>query len=250
MTTACFITARLKSTRLPRKVLKPLCGRPMIAYLVERLKLSRRVDRIVLCTSTVSEDDPLERFAADAAIDCFRGDPDDVLRRLYDAARCYRVNLVASCTADNPFVDPVSMDALIDFHIAGGYDYCRSVDIPWGTFTATVSYSAMEKACEIKDMSDTEVWGGYFTETELFQVGMLHHGDPKVARPELRLTVDEPADFELAARIVERLQQPGEVFGLDEIVALLDAHPELAALNALVQQKTPKPIRVKSNRAA
>ena len=251
MTTACFITARLKSTRLPRKALKPILGRPMIAYLVERMKLSRRIDRIVLCTSTVAQDDPLERFADSVRIDCYRGDPDDVLARLVAAAEEFEVDdLVASCTADNPFVDPVSMDELIDFHRAGGYDYARSTNLPWGAFTSTISCPAMVRACRIKTTNDTEVWGGYFIETGLFHCGELAHTDASVARPALRLTVDEPDDFELVRRIAQALQRPGEVFGLSEIVALLDSDPHLAALNATVVQKTAKPIELKSELAA
>ena len=250
MTAASFITARLKSTRLPHKVLKPLGGRPMIAHLVERMKLSCRIDRIVLCTSTIADDDPLETFAASAGIDCFRGDPDDVLARLTAAAHRFAIDVVASCSADNPFVDPVAMDALIDFHVAGGYDYCRSIDLPWGAFTSTIGRAAMARACTIKDALDTEVWGGYFTETGLFKVGTLNHRDPTICRPALRLTVDEPADFELASQIVERLGANGRTFSLDEIVALLDRSPELVAINAHVRQKTPLPIKVRSARAA
>ncbi len=250
MNTACFITARLKSTRLPRKVLKPILGRPMIAYLVERMKLSQRIDRVVLCTSTVVEDDPLERFAGETGIDCFRGDPDDVLARLTAAAAAFGIDLVASCTADNPFVDPVSMDELIDFHSAGGYDYARSINLPWGAFTSTISAAAMVRACQIKDTNDTEVWGGYFTESGLFNCGELAHDDVRVTRPELRLTVDEPADFELASRIVEALQRPGQVFQLPEIVALLAGDPQLAATNTGVVQKTAQAIKLKSKLAA
>lgn len=245
MKTAILITARLKSTRLPMKAIKPIQGRPMICHLIDRLRLSRRAQEIVICTSPIAQDDPLEEIARREGIGCFRGDPDDVLLRLTQGAERVGADLTVNCSADNPLVDPESIDRLVDFHLEQGNDFSRSEGIPWGTFTVTLSYPAMVRACAIKDAVDTEHWGGYFTQTGLFKWGVLRIEDPEVYYPELRLTVDTPEDFQLAERIFEALYEPGKVFPLRAVVALCRKRPELAAINAQVVQTPPTPIRLK-----
>ncbi len=244
MKTAVLITARLKSERLPRKVLLPIHGKPMISHMIDRLKTSRRADRIILCTSPLPEDNPLVDIAQKEGIEYFRGHPEDVLRRLTDAARWFEVDLVINCTADNPFVDAVYLDRLADFHLEEENDYSFTEGLPWGTFGWTLSTSAMERACLIKDETDTEVWGGYFTETGLFRWGILR-ADPDDYQPDLRLTVDTPEDFELVTRIFDELYRPGEVFSLQQIIELCRRRPDLTAINAHIKQKRPKPIRVR-----
>jgi len=247
MKTAILITARLKSTRLPKKVIKPIQGKPMLVHMLDRLKLARRPEEIIICTSPVAEDDPLINIAQQENVQHYRGDPDDVLLRITNAAQQFNVNTVISCTADNPFVDPIYIDRLVDYHHQNQHDYSRSVGLPFGTFAYALAYPAMVRACKLKAEKDTEVWGGYFTETGMFSWGTMSVTDPAVHWPELRLTVDTPEDFELVTRIFEELYQPGKVFSLEEIVALCRRRPDLVAINATVQQKPGKPIRVKDD---
>ncbi|THB75215.1 MAG: 3-deoxy-manno-octulosonate cytidylyltransferase [Desulfobacteraceae bacterium] len=244
MSAKILITARLKSTRLPMKALKEIKGRPMICHLIDRLKLSTHADGIVLCTSTVAQDDPLVDIAADESIDCYRGHPDDVLLRLTRAAEQFKAQTVISCTADNPFVDPEYIDQLIRYHTGNQYDFTHISGLPFGTFSYALSYPAMKKACEIKDEIDTEVWGGYFTQTGLFKCGTLEVTDDTVRRPDLRLTVDTPEDFELISKVFEVLYVEDRIFSLPQIVKLCDENPELTLINRNVQQKPGKPIRV------
>jgi spore coat polysaccharide biosynthesis protein SpsF len=227
------------------KAIKPIHGRSMIAHLIDRLKLAQCPDEIIICTSTKGQDAPLVDIARQEHVQVYQGHPEDVLLRLTHAAALFNVDTVVNCTADNPFVDPIYIDRLVDFHHAHGYDYSRVEGLPFGTFSYTLSYPAMVRACEIKAKTDTEVWGSYFTETGLFSWGELHVIDPQVRWPELRLTVDTLEDFELARRIFDHLHKPGEIFTLSEIVALCRQHPELVAINADVQQKPPPPIEVK-----
>ena len=245
MTTAVLITARLKSTRLPRKVLKPIQGRPMLAHLVDRMKRVQQAQQVILITSTVAQDDPLEAFAKDEGIACFRGHPDDVLVRMRDAAEHFGVDTVVSCTADNPFVDPESIDNLLEFHTQNHHDFTNTEGLPWGAFAYALQTEAICRACDLKDEVDTEVWGGYFTQTGRFSCGTLSITDPTIRWPELRLTVDTPEDFALAEAVFSRLYQPGQVFDLRQVVALCRQYPELPAINATVQQKAGAPIRLK-----
>ncbi len=245
MKTAIFITARLKSTRLPKKAIKPIEGKPMIRHQIERLRLAERPDQIVMCTSPVDEDDPLEQVARNEGIECYRGEPEDVLLRLTNAGRKFDVKTVVSCTADNPLTDPVYIDRLVDFHDEGGYDYSRIQGLPFGTFSYAVSHSAMEKACEVKAKRDTEVWGGYFTDTDYFSVGTLEVDNESVRWPDLRLTVDTPEDFRLMKKVFEHVYQEGKVFPLKKVVNLLENKEGIRKINSDIEQKKPTPIEVK-----
>ncbi|MBN1517179.1 hypothetical protein JXA32_11510 [Candidatus Sumerlaeota bacterium] len=242
-----LITARLKSTRLPKKVLREIKGRPMLSHLLDRMKRSQRASSVTIITSPLDEDQPLVQQAQIDGVDAFCGDPDDVLKRMRDCAVSRQLDLVVSCTADNPFVDPVRMDQLIDYHIQNEHGFSRMYGVPWGTFCYTLSRSALERACEIKDEVDTEVWGGYFTETGLFRWGEMAVEDPAVHWPDLRLTVDYPEDFEMVSRIFDELYEPGKVFTLEEIVALCRRCPDIVAINANASQAIGKPIKVKTN---
>ncbi len=237
MNSAILITARLKSTRLPMKVIKPIMGRPMICHMIDRLKTAGIPEGIIICTSPLEQDDPLVETAFREGIFCYRGHPDDVLARLTGAAREFGLDRVISCTADNPFVDPVYIDRLLEFQSQHNYDYARVEGLPWGTFSYAVSRRAMERACEIKTNSDTEVWGGYFTETGEFSCGVLHVNDPDLFWPDLRLTVDTPEDFDLISRIFSELYSPGKIFSLREILQVCRRRPDLVAINSHVKQK-------------
>ena len=244
MSIALFITGRLKSTRLPLKAQRLIKGRPMICRMIDRLKLAQRPNQIVLCTSTLEQDDPLEGIAREESIECFRGDPDDVLLRLTNAAEKFGVDQVISCTADNPFIDPYYVDRLIDFHLGKGYDFSRTEDLPLGVNAYAVSYKAMKRACEIKAESDTEIWGPLFTETGHFNWAVMDV-DESDRWPELRLTVDTPEDFAFVSKIFDELYEPGQVFPLSAIVDLCRRRPDLVAINATVQQRPSKPFKLK-----
>ena len=247
MKSAILITARLKSTRLPRKVIKNIKGRPMICHMIDRLKLARRPDEIIMCTSPISEDDPLAEIALQEGIECYRGDPVDVLLRLTMAAKEFGVDTVISCTADNPFVDPYAIDRMVDFHISNGFDFTKMEGLPFGVFSYAVSRQAMIKACECKDESDTEVWHGYFSDTGLFKTGILNFDDPAVRWPDLRLTVDTKEDFELVCCIFDELYEEGKIFSIEEIVSLCRRRSDLVAINSDIVQKAGLPIKLKGD---
>jgi len=244
-TTLALITARLTSTRLPGKALRPIRSRPLVGHLLDRLRLGSRIDDVVMCTSARAEDDPLERWAHEEGIPCFRGHPDDVLVRIRDAASTLGCERAFVCGADNPFTDPVHMDALLDLLERRHYDYVETNGLPWGAYGWAVTTQALERACELKDTTRTEAWTGYFTQTGRFRFGIVD-ADTSVRWPELRLTVDTPEDFELTGKIFDELDRPGAPFSLIDIVKLCREKPELLAVNASVQQRSRPPIQLRT----
>ncbi len=235
MKTALFLTARTRSTRLPRKALLEIQGKPVIQHLIERLKQARKPDIFVLCTSTHPDDEVLAELARANGIYSFQGDETDLLVRWNHAARHYQVDFVAAADGDDLFCDPQALDRTVERFRKTGADYIKWEGLPFGAAPYGMKASAIEKICEIKDDSETEGSGRYFTQTGLFRVETLSVEDPALRRPDVRMTLDYPEDFAFFEEVFRRLYVPGRVFGLKEILALLEEHPEIREINHPLQ---------------
>ena len=226
-----LITGRLKSTRLPRKLLIEVEGKPILSHMIDRLKLAKSVDEIIICTSTSQQDKPLGVLAKENKIKCYFGDPDDVLLRLLGAAEEYNLDYILNITADCPFVDPGYADIIVNEFIKNGADLIRQFDLPHGVFSYGIKVDALRKVVNIKNSSDTEVWGKYFTDTGLFKVQDLEVKNKKHFRPGLRMTLDYPEDLEFFKAIFTALYENNKVFTLTAILDLLDDKPEIIEIN-------------------
>lgn len=230
MNMALFITARLKSTRLPRKVLLDLNGKTVIQQLVDRVKRARLVDLFVLCTSVNPADDELVEVAEKNGISIFRGHEEDVLVRYRDACRYFGVDFFTVTWGDEPLCDPDYIDKVLAAGVREFADYVYTEDLPTGIFTYGVRSRALEKVCENKGDEFTEVWGRYFMDNSLIKKVKII-AKPKHRRNDIRLTLDYPEDLILLRAIYEKLGSKGRYFSLDKIISFLDANPELKLIN-------------------
>lgn len=142
-----IIQARMSSSRLPGKVLKPILGKPILAYEIERIKQAKNIDKIILATSSNEEDTPLEKLADDLKIKCFRGDLNNVLKRFYDCATLYNADTVVRLTGDCPVIDPQIIDEVIALHQKEESDYTSNTlyrTFPDGLDVEVLSYNALE----------------------------------------------------------------------------------------------------------
>ena len=250
--TAIFLSVRDKATRLPGKVMRPIHGKPAIVHLIDRLKRSREADVLVMTTSGEPGDDGLSTLAAENAIACFRGSADDKLVRYLDAADALGIDFFAVVDGDDLFADWTFVDQIIRDWRRSDADLVIVDKLPIGGTAFGVKTAAMRRVVELKAESDTEVWGGYFTETGLFDCRFLQPEDPALARPDLRMTLDYQEDLDFFTAVFDALYRPGEVFAFRDIVALLERRPDIVALNSSVQQryeanlKKAAPVRLKT----
>ena len=232
MKTTAIIQARMGSTRLRGKIMKPLAGKPALRHLVNRLGYSKRLDEIVIATTLNQEDDIVAEFCEENNIKCFRGSEQDVLDRYYQAAKLYGADPVARITADCPVIDPFIVDEVIERYFEGGYDvYGLGGEFPDGLDCSIFSFRALEDTWKnAKLPSDREHVGPYMTKHpekykngsyEKFR-GLAHH----------RWTLDEEADLRFLEALYERLYKEGEIFLTKDILDLLDAEPELMEINS------------------
>ena len=242
MKKAIFITVRTRSSRLPRKALLKIGGTPTIQHLIRRIKKSKRADIIVLCTTKEKEDEILCHIAKQENIECFRGSMPDKLERWKGAAEKFGVDFFVTADGDDLFCEPELIDLAFEQYMKKTPDFIygdgvKGVGVPCGAFTYAIKTKALKKVCEIKDTDDTEMMWIYFLNTGLFNCQKLEGVPPSYKRPEIRMTLDYPEDFEFFKNVIENLSKEKEEFDLKDIIDYLDRHPKVIKINQNLQNK-------------
>lgn len=232
--TLAVLQARVTSSRLPGKVLKPILGKPMLLRQIERVKRARRLSGLVVATSSDASDDDIERLCLEAGIECYRGSLEDVLGRFFEAAKSYSPVHVVRLTGDCPLADPQVIDYVIHRHLEGGFDYTsNSIErtYPDGLDVEVMKFSALEAAFReaVLPSEREHVTPFIYKHPERFRIGQATQSRDHSA---LRWTVDEPEDLVLIERIYEALYPRDPGFGQERIVAFLEENPELLDLNS------------------
>ena len=233
-----IIQARMTSTRLPGKVMLEVLGKPLLGYLVERLADAARIDRIVVATTTNPEDDIVAEFSRKAGLDLFRGSEHNVLERYTRAATVYQADHILRITADCPLIDPVLVDALVDFYFKGEFDYalnCEPPTLPDGLDAEVFSFAVLQQTHENATLpSEREHVTPYMRKhPEIFSIGRWRNAQDW---SHLRWTVDEPEDFHFVSRVIKALYYQNQHFGTADVLALLAENPTLGTINARFQR--------------
>jgi len=237
-----IIQARMGSTRLPGKVLLPVAGRPLLEHLVHRMRHVPHVDALVVATTTNPLDDAIAAFCNQHSLHCFRGSEEDVLARYYEAAKSFGAEVVVRITADCPLMDPgILTSAIAAFRQNyDDLDYFSNTlrrSFPRGLDIEMMRFSILEKAFF---EANTSYSREHVTPFVIHNAHQFRLGNFFSRRDlsKLRLTVDTKEDFTLIQNIITALLPEKPDFTLDDIVALLEKHPEWKGINAHVRQKT------------
>lgn len=226
-----IVQARMGSTRLPAKILKPLAGKPALWHVVDRLRQARRIDEVVVATTVKPADDVVEAFCSEHAIPCFRGSEEDVLDRYYQAAKSFGADPVIRITADCPVIDPVIVDEVIDGFFAGGYDvYSLGGQFPDGLDCAMFSYWVLEDTWKKARLPSEREHVGPYMEKHPEKYHMGAH-EPFKGLSHMRWTLDEEADLRFLEAVFDRLYSPERTFLARDVLELLDREPALMTIN-------------------
>jgi spore coat polysaccharide biosynthesis protein SpsF len=193
-----IIKARMKSSRLPGKIVLPLPypnGKPLLGWIVESVQQSRYVGQVVLATSMESENDCLEKFAADRNVPLYRGSEDDVLSRFIAVTMEHNFDIVIRLTGDNPIIDVKILDAAIEYHVSSKNDYTKTSGLPIGMNFELISGRALVQLQDYNlTLDDKEHVTLFMRRTDFFRKSELQLcKDENLS--DLRLTVDYPSDF-------------------------------------------------------
>ena len=231
-----LITARLKSTRLPKKLLKKVNGASYMEWLIRRLKLSNRLDEIIICTSTNPQDDPLIKIAKQENVEFFRGSEEDVIQRLYDATKKFELDYVINMTADCPFIPFEMIDLLLHSYRENNADLIKCHDMAPGMFLSGLKIDAMKRVINLKGSDYSEYWLYYFLKTSIFDVRSLKIPSDLV-RPDYRFILDYPEDHQFLKLVYEGLGPEAYKKESKEIIDLVDRNQGWLKINAACQVK-------------
>ena len=230
---ATIVQARMTSTRLPGKVLAEVMGKPMLVYMIERLQRVRLHDVIAVATTTNPEDDGVVVLAHRMGCEVFRGPEHDLVARYIAATANLGADVIHRIGADDPLCDPAVIDATIAMFLAGGWDWVNSVEWPLGLNPVVISRAALFAADASTDAEEREHIEPFWERRpRTFRHGYL----PGPGQYHRRVTLDTPADLEFHRRVLEALYPANPEFTTHDLIAYLDAHPEVEAINRDVQQ--------------
>jgi glutamate-1-semialdehyde 2,1-aminomutase len=227
-----IVQARMGSTRLPAKILKPLAGKPALWHVVDRLRQSRRIEEVVVATTVKRADDAVEAFCSEHAIACFRGSEEDVLDRYYQAALRFGADPVIRITSDCPAIDPTIVDDVIDRFLAGRFDlYGIGGEFPDGLDCQCFAFWVIEDAWRNATLPSEREHGGVYVELhhrEKYRIGTY---EPFKGLSHMRWTLDEEADLRFLEAVFERLYSPDRMFLTPDVLELLAREPALMTIN-------------------
>jgi spore coat polysaccharide biosynthesis protein SpsF len=245
-TVVAIIQARMGSSRLPGKVMLALCGHSVLAQVITRVSAAKGIDTVVVATSTNPEDDVIAAEAVRYRATVFRGSAEDVLLRYYGAALSAGADVVVRITSDCPLLDPEVLSAMLARfrdraaaarpldYLSNGLvrSFPRGLDVEVFSFAALARCHAQATLPYEREHVTPYIYG----HPELFAI------DAYTATPDrsaYRWTLDTPGDWALIEAIYRSLGDGCTIFSTASVLALLEARPDLVALNAHVSQKAP-----------
>lgn len=236
--TVAIVQARCGSGRLPRKILAPVEGRPMLARVMTRLSGARLVDQVVLATTDGPADDEVASLARAEGWALFRGSETDVLDRFYQAAVRHGAEVVVRITGDCPLIDPAVTDLVVATFLAHApaVDYasnCLRRSYPRGLDTEVFLMTALRRAwSEGRDPASREhVTPFIYTHAGFRLADVVNAEDFS----DHRWTVDTTEDLDLVREIYRHFGDGH--FGWRAVLEAGRLHPAWKARNEHVRQK-------------
>jgi len=231
MQIVAIIQARTGSTRLPGKVLMDIVGKPMLWHVIDRVKRCKNVDLIVVATTEKNEDKAIIALANRSNVKSYVGSEEDVLDRYYKTAKRFKADIIVRITADCPLIDPTIVDKVISYYNKNNVDYVNvAPTFPEGLDTEVFSFNALETAWkQAKKKYEREHVSIYIHENPaIFHIASIEN---EKDLSYVRIVVDSIADLNAVKEIYKYLYKDGEIFYLQDILALLEEKPYIMEIN-------------------
>ena len=231
-----IIQARMRSTRLPAKVMVEIGSSPMLFHVVDRVRRATCVDEVIIATSDTDPDRQIVSFAQDIGVRTFAGSETDVLARFVGAATMANADLIVRVTGDCPLIDPFIIDETFKVHINGGADYTGNLarrTLPRGLDVEFVSKAALQQVLRmgLEPHHREHVTPFIYENAELFRIEHFEV-EGRLRRPDLRLCVDTEEDLVLVREIYRRFYKYGQIVDVRNVIDWLDSEAEWARVNA------------------
>ena len=241
-TIGTVLQARMGSERLPGKSLMEVGGKSILEHIIENLKSSKHLSRIVLATTKGKEDKALLELAEKLEVDGFAGRETNVLTRFNDAAEKFELNIVIRICGDNILTDVDGMDRTIALYIRKKPDMAINggeQGYPLGTGVEVLSTSLLQKLNKsVKSIIEREhVTLHIYKQREKYRILSLE-APVNYRDLNIRLTIDTPEDLFLIRLLYEKLKEDNKEFKLPFIAEYVRKHPEIKKINSHIKQKS------------
>jgi len=226
------------SSRLPSKVLMDLAGEPMLVRVVNRVRLARLLDKVIVATTTNPKDVVIWNLCNKRGFLCTKGSEEDVLDRYYQTAVAYHADNVVRITSDAPFIEPAVIDKVVAEFYASRVDYASNFIVrtyPLGLECEVMRLSALKKVWREDTQWREHVTPYIYKHPELFSLKNVVNGDVGVDYSGMRWTVDTAEDLDFVRKVYNHFGHG--VFSWREVLELLAEHPDWSEINKNITQR-------------
>ena len=232
----CIIQARMGSSRLPGKVMQKIDNNyTVIDYVIKQLKSAKKIEKILVATTNLTEDDVICEHLSSQKIEFYRGSSEDVLDRYYQCAREFSIDIIVRITADNPLIDPNIVDLVVDEYKKQRCDFATNTihrTFPYGTEVEVFSFEILEKTWKnAKKPSEREHVTPFIRDPQngFIIINTKHREDLS----HLRYTVDRIEDLKLVKEIVKNISTRPIL--IQDMIELYKKRPEIFEINKNVK---------------
>jgi spore coat polysaccharide biosynthesis protein SpsF len=231
-----IIQARMGSTRLPGKVMYKLNEKTILETIVLMLKNSKFLDKIIVATTNLKEDDTIIDLCKKIGIESFRGSSKNVLERYYECAKKFDGDIIVRITGDSPLIDYMLTDKAIKSCIDNNYDYVSNVlhlTYPLGYNSCEVFPFRILKKLYFSNndsMSKEHVTYHIRKYPESYNIGELSAPE-LLQRSNWRLTIDYAEDYSLMEKLFSLFFKDNYVINYEYLVKFLETNSDILETN-------------------
>ena len=218
-----IILCRYDSNRLPGKILKKINGKPVLDYIIERLKLVDGNYQICIATSKYQSDGPLVNYCKKKGINFFRGSKNNVAKRFLDCSLKMNIDYAVRINGDNLFTDPSIITKMLNITKLNKWIFITNVlkrTFPEGISVEIIKVSHLKEKIAFFDKYEQEHVMPYFyknlNEKKIFKL----YNKSNLKEPRVNLAIDTPEDFKLASEIINSMISPSHTYTTEEIINL------------------------------
>ncbi|MCR9253058.1 MAG: hypothetical protein NXI20_21780 [bacterium] len=224
MKVGIIILCRFSSSRLPGKILKEIKGKPLLHYIVERVKMAQPIDEVIVATSDHNSDDPIEQECLELNVPCFRGDLNNVADRFLNCAKEFELDFAIRINGDNIFTSADIINEMLSLPNWTDFDFISNVKdrtFPTGLSVEIVNVNFYENIQSKLDTDDYREHVTLFFYQNESLVNAHHHYNTTIPEAKgMKLAVDTDKDFKFATLMIESMEKDHTEYGLKDLVKL------------------------------